>query len=45
MTVAVDASKDDLLAAAHAAVAAHVEGKTVVKEIVVPGRMVNLVVK
>lgn len=45
MTVAVDTSKDDLLAAAHAAVAAHVEGKTVVKEIVVPGRMVNLVVK
>jgi leucyl-tRNA synthetase len=34
-----------VLAAARAAVAAHLEGKTVVKEIVVPGKLVNFVVK
>ena len=43
--VAVDASQDEIVAAAIAAVPSHVEGKTIVKQIVVPGRMVNLVVK
>ena len=45
--VATDASKDDLEAAALAddRVAALVDGKTVVKVIAIPGRMVNLVVK
>ncbi|APT89729.1 leucyl-tRNA synthetase [Corynebacterium frankenforstense DSM 45800] len=45
--VAADASKEDAVAAAKAdaKIAGHLEGKTVVKEIVVPGRMVNLVVK
>jgi leucyl-tRNA synthetase len=36
---------DVAIAAARAAVAAHLEGKTVVKEIVVPGKLVNFVVK
>ena len=47
VTVAVDAAQSDIIAAALAdpGIANHVEGKTVVKEIVVPGRMVNLVVK
>ena len=45
--VATDASKEDLEAAALAddRVAALVDGKTVVKVIAIPGRMVNLVVK
>ncbi|PRQ11071.1 leucine--tRNA ligase [Corynebacterium sp. 13CS0277] len=43
--VAVDAAQDDVVAQAVAAVPTHVEGKTIVKQIVVPGRMVNLVVK
>ena len=43
--VAKDADKDAVLAAACAAVASAIEGKTVVKEIVVPGKIVNLVVK
>ena len=45
ITVAVDAAKDAVLAAARDAAASNIEGKTVVKEIVVPGRLVNLVVK
>ena len=45
VTVAADAAKDVVLAAARAAVAAHLEGKTVVKEIVVPGKLVNFVVR
>ena len=48
-TVVVDAEagKDELLAAARASekVTRHLDGKEVVKEIVVPGRLVNLVVK
>ena len=36
---------DVAIAAARTAVAAHLEGKTVVKEIVVPGKLVNFVVK
>ena len=42
-----DAAKDEIeaIAVADARVVELVEGKTVVKTIVVPGRMVNLVVK
>jgi leucyl-tRNA synthetase len=40
-----DTAKDDVLAAARAAVASQLEGKTVVKEIVVPGKIVNFVVR
>lgn len=45
--VAVDASKEFILAAAKAdeAVLKFIDGKELVKEIVVPGRLVNLVVK
>ncbi|MBM4390694.1 MAG: leucine--tRNA ligase [Deltaproteobacteria bacterium] len=41
------ATRDDLLAAARALenVAKHLEGKEILKEIVVPGKLVNLVVK
>ncbi|MEO0480115.1 MAG: leucine--tRNA ligase [Planctomycetota bacterium] len=43
--VAKDASKDDVLATAREAVASRLEGKEVVKEIYVPGKIVNFVVK
>ncbi len=44
--VAPDASKESIVAAAKAAVDPKwIEGKTIVKEIVVPGKLVNLVVK
>ena len=43
--VAKDMPKDEVLAAARAAVASQLEGKTVVKEIVVPGKIVNFVVR
>jgi leucyl-tRNA synthetase len=45
--VAVGAEKEAVLAAARAVpnVAAHIDGAAVVKEIVVPGRLVNLVVR
>ncbi len=45
-TVAADASKDDILQAAKAIenVQRHIDGKTIRKEIVVPGRLVNIVV-
>ncbi|AKK04310.1 leucine--tRNA ligase [Corynebacterium epidermidicanis] len=45
IVIAPDASQDDVVAAALTAVASHIDGQTVVKQIVVPGRMVNLVVK
>ncbi len=45
IVVAADASKDDILAAAKAEVAQQLDGKTLVKEIVVPGKLVSLVVK
>jgi leucyl-tRNA synthetase len=45
ITVAADASKEDILAAAKAQVASQLEGKTIIKEIVVPGKLVSLVVK
>ena len=46
VTVAADADQDAVLAAAKAepGVQRHIEGKAVRKEIVVPGRLVNLVV-
>ena len=42
--VAAGAPQADVVAAARAAVASHLEGKVVVKEIVVPGKLVNFVV-
>lgn len=41
--VAADASREDLEAAARAAVASQLEGKTVRKVVVVPGKLVNIV--
>ena len=43
--VPADADAAAMQAAAEAAVAKHIEGKTVVKAICVPGKLVNLVVK
>lgn len=47
LTVAADASKDDLesLALNDEAVKRHLDGKTVVKVVVVPGRLINIVVR
>ncbi len=47
LAIAATASKDDALAAAKAdeRVAAMIEGKTIVKEIFVPGKIVNIVVR
>ena len=47
ITVPADAAEDDVVAAALAEpkVAAALAGKSVVKKIVVPGKLVNLVVK
>ena len=45
VTAAKDASKDALEALAREAVAAQLEGREVVKTIVVPGKLVNFVVK
>ena len=47
IAVSKDASKDEILAQAKANsnVARHLEGKTIIKEIVVPGRLVNFVAK
>ncbi|MFH1378131.1 MAG: class I tRNA ligase family protein, partial [Planctomycetota bacterium] len=45
INVATDAGKDAILADAKAAVADYLKGKTIVKEIVVPGKIVNFVVK
>ena len=45
LTVAKDAPKDEVLALAKEAMASRIEGKALVKEIYVPGRIVNLVVK
>ena len=43
--VAMDAGKDEVLAAAKEVVAKWLEGKEIVKEIVVPKKLVNLVIK
>ena len=45
ITVAADAAEEDIIAKALEAAANAVEGKTVVKKIVIPGRLVNIVVK
>ncbi len=47
LAVAATAAKDDVLAAARAdeRIAGMIEGKTIVKEIFVPGKIVNIVVK
>ncbi len=45
LMVAADASKDDMLASAKDAVASELEGKQIIKEIVVPGKLVNIVAK
>ena len=45
MTVAANADKEACLAAAKEAAAKELEGKTILKEIVVPGTLVNFVVK
>jgi len=43
--VAIDASKEDIISAAKAEVSKWLEDKTIVKEIVVPKKLVNLVIK
>ena len=47
ITVPADADKDTILALAKAEpkVAAHLENKKIIKEIYVPGKMINLVAK
>ena len=45
MTVAANADKEACLAAAKEAAAKELEGKTILKEIVVPGKLVNFVAK
>ena len=47
LSIAADSSKEEVLAAAkqHPSVAPLIDGKTVIKEIYVPGKLVNLVVK
>jgi leucyl-tRNA synthetase len=45
ITVPTEADKDVVLAAARQAVASYLEGKAIVKEIVVPKKLVNFVVK
>ena len=43
ITVAADAAEEDIIAKALEAAANAVEGKTVIKKIVIPGRLVNIV--
>ena len=45
ISVSADASKNEILESAKKAVSKYIDGKEIVKEIVVPGRIVNLVVK
>ena len=45
MNVPADADKDACIAAAKEAAAAELEGKTILKEICVPGKLVNFVAK
>ena len=45
MKVSKDATKEEALAQAKEVLASRIEGKTVVKEIYVPGKIVNLIVK
>jgi len=43
--VAMDATKEEILLAAKELIAKWIEGKTIVKEIVVPKKLVNIVIK
>ncbi len=45
ISVSVDASKEEILNKAKEAVSKYIEGKEIIKEIVVPKRIINLVVK
>jgi leucyl-tRNA synthetase len=45
ITVLADASKEEILTAAREAGSKWLEGMAIIKEIVVPGKLVNLVVK
>ena len=45
MEISKDAAKEEVLAQAKEVLASRIEGKTVVKEIFVPGKIVNLIVK
>ena len=45
VALAIDASKEDALAAGKETIADKLEGKNIVKEIYVPGRIINIVVK
>ena len=45
MEISVDAAKEDVLAQAKEVLAARLEGKTIVKEIYVPGKIVNIIAK
>ena len=45
LTVPADVSKDDAIALAKDAVASQIDGHTIVKEIYVPGKLVNFVIK
>ena len=40
-----DAAKEELIEKAEEATATYTDGKTIVKHIVVPGRLVNIIVK
>ena len=45
VALAVDVSKEDALAAGREAIADKIDGKQIVKEIYVPGRILNFVIK
>ena len=45
VALAIDASKEDALAAGREAITDKIAGKQIVKEIYVPGRIINFVVK
>ncbi len=45
ISISVDASKDEVLKKAKEAVKKYIEGKDIIKEIFVPGRIVNIVIK
>ncbi len=45
VSIAVDEAKESVLTKAKAAITKQTDGKTIVKEIYVPGRIINIVVK
>ena len=45
LTIGAEDSKDEVLAKAKETLSSRIEGKTIVKEIYVPGKIVNIVVK